>query len=65
MSIVEETTQIKSTERASSKAPSKSKKAAEEDTEEERPVERKSSSDPSKRIALVSFLALRAAQANM
>jgi hypothetical protein len=51
MSLVEETTLVKSGEKAASKA-TKSKKDV-GDEEEERPVERKSSSDPTKKIAFV------------
>jgi len=51
MSLVEETTLVKVGEKAASKA-TKSKKDT-GDEEEERPVERKSSSDPTKKIAFV------------
>jgi len=51
MSLVEETTLVKAGEKAASKA-TKSKKDA-GDEEEERPVDRKSSSDPTKKIAFV------------
>ena len=50
MSIVEETTQIKS-----SKVAAKGKKVPEDNEEEERPAEKKSSSDPSKKVAFVSL----------
>jgi len=51
MSLVEETTLVKSGEKATGKA-TKSKKDT-GDEEDERPVEKKSSSDPSKKIAFV------------
>ena len=51
MSLVEETTLVKLNEKFASKA-TKSKKDT-GDEEEERPIEKKSSSDPSKRIAFV------------
>jgi hypothetical protein len=56
MSLVEETTLVKSGEKAASKA-TKSKKDV-GDEEEERPLEKKSSSDPSKKIAFVRAAAL-------
>ena len=51
MSLVEETTLVKASEKAASKA-TKSKKDT-GDEEDERPVEKKSSSDPTKKIAFV------------
>jgi hypothetical protein len=52
MSMVEESTLVKASEKAASKA-TKSKKDIGDNEEEERPVERKSSSDPAKKIAFV------------
>jgi hypothetical protein len=52
MSMVEESTLVKASEKPTSKA-IKSKKDVGDNEEEERPVERKSSSDPTKKIAFV------------
>ena len=62
MSLVEETTLVKSSEKVASKA-TKSKKDT-GDEEEERPVERKSSSDPSKKIAFVRSAGCRLKEAD-
>jgi hypothetical protein len=63
MSLVEETTLVKSSEKVAGKA-NKSKKET-GDEEEERPVERKSSSDPSKKIAFVRAAALYMEEADV
>jgi hypothetical protein len=63
MSLVEETTLVKASEKAASKA-NKSKKDV-GDEEEERPVEKKSSSDPTKKIAFVRTAALYMEEADV